>query len=113
MLHQAAVVGGFLLQRHGVGARGGGHAPQAHRAAGDGKLVAGTHLRHGDAIVVGEDGEALLPGAYHIVAQRQADVNNPKCCILLLRLKDCSGKCHFHQYTNHNHRIDENGRHDT
>lgn len=70
-LHQAAVVRGFLFQLHGVGARRRGHAPQTHRAASEDELVAGPHLRHGDAVVVGEDGEALLPGADDVVAQRQ------------------------------------------
>lgn len=62
---------GFLLQLHGVGARGGGHAPEAHRAAGDGELVAAAHLRHGHAVVLGQHGEALLAGADDVVALRQ------------------------------------------
>ena len=61
---------GFLLQRHGVGARGGGHAPEAHRAAGDGEFVVSAHCGYGYAVGLGEGREALLACAHDVAAQR-------------------------------------------
>ena len=71
-LHQATVGGGFLLQFHRVGARGGEHDPEAHQAVADDELAACTHLRHRDAIADGEDWKSRLADAYDGATAAQA-----------------------------------------
>ena len=79
VLHHLTVGGGFLVQFHGVGAGGGGHAPETHQAASEGELVVRAHLGDGDAIILRQDRKTLLAGADDIVAagylgEQQRDV---------------------------------------
>ena len=63
------VVAGFVLERQGVGPRGGGQAMEGEPATGDGELDALAYPGHGDAVVVADYLARFLARAGNMAAK--------------------------------------------